>query len=257
MPFDLPDIRLTPDVMRRVQGRLLGIFGGVRAQGLDPSAPRVIRRHNDPLFCTAKSERKKLRTQSVKIPHEGVRRVEGRAQDGEGEEDEEDEAGVLEQSRKQVVQIGEEEEEEEDEGVEEEEEDGEGEEEEEGGGYDDDDELTSSEKLEIQNDILRRLMSRNIRDKNSENENVNMTKKRRRQLKKDKVCVQSSISDENVSDNESGGDEGEERERVPKKARRRNYNEIVHDKQKRMVALQKKKMKQKRRKEKEKIREEK
>jgi hypothetical protein len=249
MPFDLPDIRLTPDVMRRVQGRLLGIFGGVRAQGLDPSAPRVIRRHNDPLFCTAKSERKKLRTQSVKIPHERVRRVVGRAQD---REEDEDTGGVLEQSREQVLQ--EEEEEVEGVGVEEGKDEGE---EREGGGFDDNDELTSSEKLEIQNDILRRLMSRKRREKNLEIENVNMTKKRRRQLKREKVCVQLSKHDGDESDNESGGDEEEERERVLKKGRRRNYNEIVHDKRKRMVALQKKKMKQKQRKEKENILEEK
>ena len=253
MPFDLPDIRLTPDVMRRVQGRLLGIFGGVRAQGLDPSAPRVLRRHSDPLFCTAKSERKKLRTQSVKIPHERVRRVGGRAQDREEEEEEvevEDVGGVFEQAREQVVQ-----------GDEEEEEDGDEEGEEEGeverGGHDDDDELTSGEKMEIQNDILRRLMSRNKRNENSENENANMTKKRRRQLKKEKVCVQLSKNDENESDNENEGEEEEEREKVPKKGRRRNFNEIVHDKQKRMVALQKKKMKQKQKKEMKTIREEK
>ena len=43
MHDNLPDVRLTPTVVQRVQGRLLGLFGGVTAKGLNYSIPSVLR----------------------------------------------------------------------------------------------------------------------------------------------------------------------------------------------------------------------
>lgn len=43
MNENLPDVRLTSTVVQRVQGRLLGLFGGVTAKGLNSTVPSIIR----------------------------------------------------------------------------------------------------------------------------------------------------------------------------------------------------------------------
>jgi hypothetical protein len=41
---DLPDVRLTPEVVTRTQQRLLCLFGGAQPKQLGKKAPKVVRR---------------------------------------------------------------------------------------------------------------------------------------------------------------------------------------------------------------------
>jgi hypothetical protein len=66
MPGFLPDIRLTPNVVERVQGRLMGLFGGMRAQGLHPAAPAMVSRYYRPRYSTSVNP-KKRKAKSVPI----------------------------------------------------------------------------------------------------------------------------------------------------------------------------------------------
>jgi hypothetical protein len=59
MPGFLPDIRLTPSVVERVQGRLMGLFGGMRAKGLHASTPAVVYRHFRPHYSTSENPKKR------------------------------------------------------------------------------------------------------------------------------------------------------------------------------------------------------
>ena len=248
MPYDLPDIRLTPDVMRRVQGRLLGIFGGVRAKGLDPNTPRVIRRHRDPIFGTSKTViRRRLRMKPMKV----------RIPPGLGSNVE---VAAKEENDHQEAEIGQEQEQEEEEEEKEEEEEEQYEEiyvEEE---LEDDDadgsgKLSSIEKLEIQKEILKKLQAYK-KDDNSESENENededeiedesVLKKKRRHFIKNRVKLRiDDNKNENKNGNENEGNEEEEVEgsSLPKKRwRRRSLNEIVHDKRAKMMAIYQKKL---------------
>ena len=266
MPYDLPDILLTPDVMRRVQGRLLGIFGGVRAKGLDPNPPRVIRRHRDPIFGSSKGRvRRKLRMKPMKIRiSSGIKKdvdVGAREEIDDQEEVEGQEQGQgqgQEQEREQ-----EQEEEEEGEG-EEQYEEMYVEEEEEGDDADISGKLSSIEKLEIQKEILRNLLAyrKGEKGENSESENENeeedededkiederILKKRRRHFLRNRVRlriddIKNNNDIKNEGDEKNEGIEEVEGSSIPKKKwRTRSLNEIVHDKRAKMMAIYQKKL---------------
>ena len=243
MPYDLPDIRLTPDVMRRVQGRLLGIFGGVRAKGLDPNTPRVIQRHRDPIFSTSKTvvrRRLRMKPMKIRIPP-GL----GRNDEGAAKEENNDHQEAVEEIEGQgQEQEGEQEEEEQYEEMY-------AEEEQEDADADISGKLSSIEKLEIQKEILKKLQAYK-KDENSESENENededeiedenVLKKRRRHFIKNRVKLR---IDDNKNENENEGIEEEEVEgsSMPKKRwRTRSLNEIVHDKRVKMMAIYQEKL---------------
>jgi hypothetical protein len=62
---DLPDLNLSPDVIRRVQGRLLGLFGGVTAAGLKSYVPKTVAKQpghleqNNPIKKNITNKKKK------------------------------------------------------------------------------------------------------------------------------------------------------------------------------------------------------
>lgn len=271
MPYDLPDIRLTPDVMRRVQGRLLGIFGGVRAKGLDPNPPRVIRRHRDPIFGPSKGvvrRRLRMKPTKIRIPSGMRRDVEGAAK----EENDDQEVEEIEGQQQEQEQEGEQEEEEQYEEMY-------VEEEEEGDDAHISGKLSSIEKLEIQKEILRNLLAykKGEKGENSESENESdnenedeeddliederILKKRRRHFLRNRVRLR--IDDNNnkndIKNERIEGIEEVEGNDIPKKKwRTRSLNEIVHDKRAKMMAIYQKKLSNlTRKKEKEKEKEEK
>jgi hypothetical protein len=69
MPGFLPDIRLTPNVVERVQGRLMGLFGGMRARGLHPAAPAMVSRYYRPHYSTSVNPKKR---KAKRIPIEAL-----------------------------------------------------------------------------------------------------------------------------------------------------------------------------------------
>ena len=66
MHDNLPDVRLTPTVVQRIQGRLLGLFGGVTAKGLNYSIPSVLRRAYVPKFMGTSGTKKRMKCMEKK-----------------------------------------------------------------------------------------------------------------------------------------------------------------------------------------------
>lgn len=61
MPGNIPDIRLTPHVIKRFQGRLLGLFGGVSPKSLQQKTPKTVAKQQ-PNFTIAGFLRKQKAT---------------------------------------------------------------------------------------------------------------------------------------------------------------------------------------------------
>lgn len=59
MPGFLPDIRLTPSVVERVQDRLMGLFGGMKVKGLHAAKPAVVSRYNRPMYSASHNPKKR------------------------------------------------------------------------------------------------------------------------------------------------------------------------------------------------------
>lgn len=69
MPGNIPDIRLTPHVIKRFQGRLLGLFGGVSPKTLQQKTPKTVAK-KQPNFTVAGFLRKQKVTMQTPVSAE-------------------------------------------------------------------------------------------------------------------------------------------------------------------------------------------